>query len=254
MKNLKKFLPLLVLALLILAACTNPLSKNTSEVQVDTEVIEQPIIAEDVASVGISDLTFGPNMKCSMLRNTDNRQDCEMQVNETIGMMLEHEIASSFDVKRCKELPASIAEMCTNRLTDSGVQGPVSDEDKVIFREAMRGTSPEITEENEEGETPFLFPVYDIANCSQLKTSGYKAYCEKRITEKIDSNKLEEIIQSGDSKRCDELVSEDHRLECEMFFGIYVVSEHSEEPVPELLEEPMDGVFYEESIDADIAQ
>ena len=224
MKNLKKFLPLLVLALLILAACTNPLSKKTPEVQVDNEVVEQPVITEDATSVEISDLTFGPNMKCSMLKDSDNRQNCEIQVNEMIGVMLEHEITSSFDAKRCKELPASIAEMCRIQLTESGVQGPVSDEDKVIFNEAMRGTSPDITEENGEGETPFLFPVYDVVKCAQLKTPGYKAYCEKLVTERIERNKLEQIIEAGDVARCDELEAEDYKMECKLSFGVDIAS------------------------------
>lgn len=223
MKNLKKFLPLLVLALLILAACTNPLSKKTSEIQVDTGATEQPIITDEPASVEISDSMFSSNMQCDMLKNSENRQDCEIQINDMIGMMLEHEITSNFDVKRCKELPASIAEICKGHLDESGVQGPVPDAELAMFRAAMRGTSPDITEENGEGETPFLFPVYDVVKCSQLKTPGYKAYCEKFVIERIEQGTLEQIIESGDANRCDELDSENYKMECKLFFGVDII-------------------------------
>ncbi|RLA00112.1 MAG: hypothetical protein DRQ47_09975 [Gammaproteobacteria bacterium] len=216
---------MLVLALLILAACTNPLAKETPVKVVNSPVATQPAVPE------VSDSILNSNMQCDMLKNSENRQNCETQINDMIGMILQEEITSSFDLKRCKELPSDIAERCESRLTESGVQGPVSDADKVIFNEAMRGTFPDITEENGEGETPFLFPVYDVVKCSQLKTPGYKAYCEKLITEQIEQDILEQIMQSDDASRCDELNSEDMITNCKQFFGVDIATEVGAVPV-----------------------
>lgn len=221
MNSLKKFLPLLVLALLILAACTNPLAKKTSEVQVDTGVTAQPTGVGEIITPEVSGSRFGSDMKCSMLKNAENRQACESQINDMIGMMLESEIIDSFDVNRCKELPVGFAADCEMQLADTSVKGPVSDAELAMFREAVRGTLPE---QGEEGEIP-SFPVYDKTKCAQLKTPGYKEYCEKQVTARIEQEELDQIVQSGDINRCNELKTEDIIINCKEFFGVEVEPE-----------------------------
>lgn len=263
MENLKKLFPLPILALFVLAACTNPLSKEAPAEVVDSPVTVQPVSTEETTPVEILDFSFSSTMTCNLLKNADRRRDCEIQLSEMVGVMLETDIVDSFDAKRCKELPSGVAKVCESSIAESGVQGPVSEEDLAMFNEIMRGSSPDINLENGEGETPFLFPVYDITMCSQLKTSGYKEHCEKLVSERIERNKMDEIFQSDDSSRCDELVSEDNKLECELFFGIGVElelalpEEHVELPedtsadeelVPELPKEPIEGLLYEELV------
>jgi len=230
MNDLKKFLPLPVLALLILAACTNPLAKEAPEKVMDSDVATQSASVEEAALPEMPESRYGSGLKCSLLKSADKRQDCEIQVNEMIGMMLESEIVGSFDVKRCKELPSEVAERCENRLAEAGVQGPVSDEELEMFREAIRGTSLALNKENEEGETPMSQPVYDSSKCAKLKTSGYKEYCESQVVYRIDQYKLDEIIMSDNSARCDELKNEDFKTMCKQFFGEESVAPETVEP------------------------
>jgi hypothetical protein len=233
MKNLKKFLPLPVIALLVLAACTNPFAKKATREVVETEVTVTPAPVEEVVTPEEFVSIYGANMKCSLLKDEDNRQDCEAQINDVIGSMLHSEIVSSFDVKRCKELSGQIAADCEAHIAGTGVEGPVTNEDLAIFSEAVQGTFPD-PDLNGEGEIPYIAPVYDITMCSQLKTPGYKAHCEKLIAEQIELSKMDEIIQSDDPKRCDELENEYYKIDCKLFFGIEVA--------PEVFDDLIEGV------------
>ncbi|MBU1016421.1 hypothetical protein KJ657_05040, partial [Patescibacteria group bacterium] len=47
-----------------------------------------------------------------------------------------------------------------------------------------------------------------------------KEYCEKQIREHEEQNKLDQIIQSNDVSRCDELSEEVYSTLCRSFFGI----------------------------------
>ena len=225
--HFKKFSFLLLLTPFVLTACTNPFAKKKiTEAVVPTHVVVQA--DKDNEKVGKTSDTvvennqyvsrYGKNMKCSNLKNAEKQKMCEMQINDVVGAMLEAEIIESFDVGRCDELPADVAQNCKNRLTETGVQGPVSASERELFSEIMRGKYPEMNE----GDSEILsYPTYDKSKCAELHSSGYRAYCEKKIAEREARNQLEEVIQAGDVNRCDEFSDDDLKRECKMFFGVF---------------------------------
>lgn len=218
MKNLRRILPLALLTLLVVTAC----NKESGTKVPTTVTVKEPVAQEQPAAVneGESDIPvfrYGANMKCDLLKSAERRQECEMQINEIIGSMLESEIISGFDISRCSELPNAIGQNCQKRLTESGVKGPVPAEEVMIFNEIQRGTF------SEDPENPM--PVYDSARCAELKAVGYKEYCEKRVAERAERNKFEEVIMSNDRSRCDELSAEESKNECRRFFGIEAAEE-----------------------------
>jgi hypothetical protein len=225
METLKKLLPLPAISLLILAACANPLTQEpapqapTPTPTDQTQPAETPPIPTDTPeTTQAPESRYGTNLKCSDLNNAENRQNCELQMNDLVGIMLESEIINSFDSKRCKELPEDIAADCEARLNESGIQGPISSTELALFREATQGTFPD-PEELTEG---LPVPTYDISKCSQLTAPGYKAHCEKQINNRLQLAKLDEIIQANDVNRCDELTDEDTVTQCKLFFGVEV--------------------------------
>src|SRR5690606_5580442 len=110
--------------------------------------------------------------------------------------------------------PSNIAETCESTLAESGVQGPVSQEEILAFAEALRGTFPEIDVD----EADPLFPTYDPSQCSVLTTPGYKEYCENQIARQVEQFTFDQIIQSGDVGRCDEL-QDDLMAQCQSLLG-----------------------------------
>jgi len=212
MNNFKKILSLSVLALVVLAAC----AEEEKAQEVKTTVQVQPTVTETVEGAEAEEANvsrYGTALNCSKLQQAGNEENCEIQVNDVVGVMLEDEIRNSFDAKRCQELPADIAERCANEITTTGVQGPVSEGERAMFVEAQRPSYPEDAEE--EGE-----PVYDKTKCAGLETSGYKTYCERMIDNRMDHAKLESIFESNDVNRCDELVTENIKQDCKQYFEI----------------------------------
>lgn len=209
MNNLKKIAPLPVLALLVLAACTNPLAKEASQ-----QVMEKSATGSEVTTEA-SGSRFEAGLKCSKLKVAMNRDSCEQQVNNLIGSMMESEILESFDMKRCKDLPSDLSGRCEEQLADSGIQGPVSADEMAIFAEAVAGTFPE---PDESGIVPA--PTYDKAACGQLTTPGYKEYCEDVVTRRMERDQLDQIYQTGSVNDCDTLTSEDAVFDCKLFFGV----------------------------------
>ena len=228
MNNLKKLLPL-VLTLVVLAACG---AKEKMDAEVDTTVQVQPTVNE-VAEGAVSEETnvsrYGTGLNCGVLQRAESKERCEVQINDVIGMMLEEEIRDSFDAKRCQKLPDDLAESCVNDIAKTGVQGPITDEERMVFEEALLPSYPAIDEEG--GEDASARPVYDKAKCAELKTPGYKEHCEKAVADRMDREKLDEIVDSGNVSRCEELVTESVRNDCKSYFGI-------ESPEPEPVEEP----------------
>ncbi len=218
MNKLKTILPLVVLALLVLAACTNPLSKKPVVEPVKTTVSTpaQDPTATVATAVKIVDSIDGKKPGCNLLKDSKNRQACEIQINDLVVGMLKSEIFSSFDLKRCKELESEIVEDCEERISATGVVGPISEEDLLIFGEVMHGASPEFDEE--EG-VPDLVTTYDSSKCAELKTAGYKEYCEEQIAKRTDQDKLIQIFLSQDVARCNELKSEDAKANCVRSIG-----------------------------------
>jgi hypothetical protein len=203
-------------------------------------VVQQPGQAQEEAVTqpegpGLGDpfaSRYGTGLKCDLLKTEESRKNCEYQINDMIGSMLESEIMSSFDISRCKELQGEASVNCTSYLTETGVKGPVSAEEMAMFNEAVQGTYPEPTENGEFSP----FPEYDSKKCATLKTEGFKEYCEKQIAQQVEQIKFDEIISSGDVKRCDEFKDENSKNNCKMMFGVEIPQE--EIPAPETVAEP----------------
>lgn len=222
----KKIASLFLFAVLALTACTNPLAKKTAEPLVEKPDVQSIEVVEEVEELEVDDgveryeSRYGANMKCSMLK--DGQERCEQDVNNLIGMMLEEEIMRRFDVNRCGELPGKVADLCKDRLTETGVVGPVSDEELAILSKIMLGTLPEMEEggeENEEGGEAHM-PTYDKARCAELTTSGYKEYCESEVVKRLEQVRLIEVIQSGSVEQCDEFTDEAILLDCKTAFDV----------------------------------
>ncbi|MBN2307270.1 hypothetical protein JXD20_04765 [Candidatus Peregrinibacteria bacterium] len=227
MNNFRKFLPLLVLALMVLAACAKEQMgqevKTMVQVQPATEAATDDADTEEM----VRESRYGMGLKCSMLKNTQTQQECEVELNDVIGSMLSSEIVSTFDAKRCKELAPAVAADCESKIAAMGVQGPVSEEERAMFAEAIKPVRPEAAgPDAEEAES-----IYDKTKCAELKTPGYQAYCEKTIDSRMDQDKLGSIVESDNVSRCDELVTESLREDCRAYFGIE--PEEVEEETPD---------------------
>lgn len=231
MKILNKIFPLVLLSLFVLTACSGtPSDSSTTRMPAAQEAP-----ADETAPVSM----YGTKMNCNMLKNTEQRQNCEMQMNDMIGGMLEAEIVSAFDISRCRELPGEIGTRCQEHLNATGVQGPVRAEEIELYKTILRGTF------DENLEMPSV--IYDAVPCAELKTTGYREYCESQVAVRIDQNKFHEIISSNNKNLCDELITETFRDDCRQFFGEGITEEMivpaevtetiPEEPVMEVMED-----------------
>lgn len=218
MKNLNKLILPLFVASFVLAGCASnePMAPNNAPgaQQPSPQQGQQAQSAPSNTGAPVSNVPvsrFGKEMKCDVLKAKDAQQNCEMQINDMIGGMLESEIISSYDIGRCSELPAGVAKSCQDRLSATGVKGPVPDEEIAMFNDIMRGTP------NKDPKNPGI--TYDSTKCAQLKTPGYKEFCEARLSERADQQKLNQIIQSKDKKGCDTLTTQTMKDDCKRFFG-----------------------------------
>lgn len=208
---MKKNLSISFLTFLVLSACSS-VPPKTAEIGTAKQPAfseTAPVTEEVMAEFPVSH--YGSNMKCDVLKDVQRQKECEMQINDMIGSMLESEIVASYDVDRCKELPADVATRCQERLNEIGVKGPVSAEEISLFDEITQGTV------SADQENPKR--VFDSARCVELKTTGYKEYCGRRIVEHADQEKMMEIILSENKNRCNELATENAKNDCKRFFG-----------------------------------
>jgi len=157
-------------------------------------------------------------------------EGCLEEVNSFIEEMLSDEIVLTFDLARCDELGINEAGDCKSKIERTGVVGPISTQEILALEQVMTETEPEYQENEETGEE-FLIKEggYDINKCAGLTTSGLKKYCEEQLNELIQEDILDEIIDSEDSSRCDELKIERLKNKCKEEFEIYT-EEPEEEP------------------------
>lgn len=194
MQNAVKILSLGLIATVVLTACSNPLSKKVEENEMGVGRVKTEVVVAEVVEPA-----YGSKMECGRLKTEKGRQGCELQVNEMIGHMLRQEIVNTFDVGRCSELPDEVAKSCKKSLTETGVQGPVPAEEMAMFEDISRGRSG--------------------VQCADLKTPGYKAYCDREMNERSQRNLFNEIVISEDSGRCSELSDASFREQCSTYFN-----------------------------------
>lgn len=206
----------LLLSIFILSACEFVTENPSNEVN-NIQKEESSSDSNDSLSL-VNRSRYNENLNCNMLKNAESRQNCERQLNDTVGMLLEREILASYDVSRCSQLGGDMASRCENTLNETGVKGPASAEEIALFDEIIRGervvTSPELS------DNPFRSVSYDEEKCSELKTEGFKEYCVKTVKERMERNTFEEIIMSKDQSRCDEITNTAYKNDCLRLFGV----------------------------------
>ena len=161
---------------------------------------------------------FG-EMSCDLLKLEENRVSCKARMNDMIGLLLDSEIMDTFDIARCSIFPEATANSCKQRIEATGVKGPISAEEREIFNQAMSPVMVEVSE----GSSAMPGFTFDIKKCAGLTTAGFKAHCENLVNERIDQQKLREIVSAGDVRRCAELVSTSSQERCRMMLGEFPV-------------------------------
>jgi hypothetical protein len=223
MKNSRIYLlPLLLITLMLTACATVPADNvpsdqaQTVEEQLSTpeQNVVQPGGGEAELPVLSIQSRYGQKMSCDLLADEAERASCFVRIQDLIGISLENEIMTTFDAGRCQLFPAEMAAECQKRIADTGVKGPLSPEDRAALQKALQPVMPEMPAE---GETPDAVPpqpTFDSKLCQPLKAEGLRAYCEKTLAERIDQQKLSEIIASGEIARCDQLTQDTYREQC----------------------------------------
>lgn len=197
MKLFEKISVLFVLSLVLLAGCNSSFEKEEPEQQLTQEVTE---------------VTY----ECEDLNNEISRENCFSEIEDVVLNELNNEILSTFDLNRCAELSQEMADECEAIIQESGVEGPISDDQVVALEDAL-SLSYETSESEEDAEG---VAYYDKTKCASLTAKGLKEYCEKQIDELIEEEKMIEIIQDGDTTKCDELENETFRERCRIELGI----------------------------------
>jgi hypothetical protein len=195
----------LLLCVLVLSACTNPLKKA------ETAKDGTPGLAQQ------EQVTYS----CNDLKNDTLRANCKRQINSVILDAMNSEIINAFDAQRCVKLPQDMADICAQTIKDSGVQGPIADDQVQALRNAMDLTYK--TTQAAEGE-PMIEGegYYDISKCAALTAPGLKEYCEKQLNAHIQQEKMFKIIEAGDATKCDELTDEQNKTTCKIELGVAV--------------------------------
>ena len=192
MLKIPKLFSIMIVLIILLAGCDNPFAKQQGETGVKQSGTKSSIKTE--APVKKKALT------CNVLKSAKRNNECKEMINEFVSDALYREIIETFDLKRCKELlTADDTKRCTERIKQTGIKGPLSDEEVNNLHTAMRGT--------------------DLAACDAFKDEGAKTYCSKSVNQRIEQDKVNEIIEAGDVKRCDEIKDEDNKQFCKEVLG-----------------------------------
>lgn len=222
----QKIAPVSVLLMAIsLSACATVPADNVpsdqalnqsvaEQISMSEQNVMQPGGAEAEPPVPSMQTRYGQKMSCELLADESERAACAVRVQDMIGMFLENEIMASFDAGRCQLFPAEMAAECQKRIADTGVTGPISAEERVALQRALQPVMPEMPAEGEATDVLPPQPTYESKLCQPLKAEGLRAYCEKTLAERIDQQKLSEIIASGESARCDQLTQDTYREQC----------------------------------------
>ncbi len=236
---MKKQLSLLVLVLFILSGCTVQfLDKN--ENVATSQLLEKQQELQIKGSVDIMNEMMmekeGVRKKitCDMLGSDNSKKECENMISETAESMLSSEIRRTFDIARCDMLSSWNADSCKSRIEKSGIKGPITEQEIKDLRVAQKCTYKKT--ENRKQETGNEEPmdmikemmmeeegecVYDVSKCGVLTTTGLKEYCEGKVNNRIEEEKVWKIVEAGDSAKCDTLKTDNAKDSCKMQLGVY---------------------------------
>ena len=230
---MKKHLSLLIIGIFLLSGCTIPYLNDSQEesLEVEVNVVPDEIITEKVVQEVFVDeeMEVEKIFNCDMLRTESFKKDCKNMINEVAADMLSSEIRRNFNISRCDELSDFNVENCKKRIEKTGIKGPITEKEtedlriaqRCVYKSLVNEGSEEINEEESKCE-------YDITKCSVLITPGLKGYCEKKINEKLEQDKIWEIVELGDVIKCDTLTSNNAKSTCKMELGVYIEDEMPE--------------------------
>ena len=256
MNSFKKFLPLLVFSLLVLAACSKTpkpgVSTVPTDVMVKDEVTEDTMTEENMMENDTGEgeeaepePRFEKNLSCGEIKQEDLRLNCENQLNELVASTMFSAARKYFDFSMCKDLPKSFVGECEAYIDGTGVKGPVTEAELVIYNEAIQPVRVE-TEEGEDIVAGLTSPTYDKTKCAQLTTSGFREYCESRVDSRAEQAKFEEIVNRGTVAQCDQLTNSGLKSNCKFSFGVFEEPEEVSAPADEEMEGGMEEAVDEE--------
>ena len=184
------------------------------------------------------------DMKCDMLSDKKMREDCLSSVNRTIADFLYSDIVNTFDINRCDKLNSYNIESCKNFIKNSGVKGPISLDAYEAFKNAttMIFEQGECKEECDDDNVCISLECtegrsyYDINKCDALSAPGLSAYCRKIVNQRMDEEKVMQVVESGKSSECNQFSDSSLKNQCNSYFGIFPEEDDfliQEEPVME---------------------
>ena len=186
-QNYLKISFILVISLILLAGCKGSPGQT-----------EQPKAPPALESI-----------TCDTLKTKSRQDECRAAINSVAINILSSEILETFDLNRCKETSNLALGECEKYITETGVQGPITDSEVIALSEA---TKPD--------PTTNTYGIDNITKCMNLSTPGLKEYCEKQVNKLIEREAMLKIIQSGDAKRCDELKNDENKQVCKTQLGV----------------------------------
>ena len=134
---------------------------------------------------------------CEVINNADNQTECLSDIQNFIDQYLFSEGLTYFDIEQCGKISnIDRQKECEDKVNASGISGPITDDESVTLKTAMR--------------------LADDEQCAGLTTLGLKEYCEKQNQEKRDRKLLKNILLGADKKieRCEEIITESIKQNC----------------------------------------
>lgn len=170
------------------------------------------------------------NLSCEMIVNPALEAECLNEVDEIIAKSIESEIRTTFNVSRCAELSEYSAQACKDFIEASGVKQAISYEDSVHLNKILYAPMQEQTSEGQE----FAEEAYwDVEACNSV-AGPVQSYCRQLIQTRIENDKLDAILEAGDSTGCDTLVIDEVKKACQQSFEIFVEPEDQDEQALDL--------------------
>jgi hypothetical protein len=236
---------ILSFAVVILTACSDMQPISSEEIVDDMGTQEMIDMETDMEMEGddgepvegsvleLDESSLVKDFSCDSLEDSVEVENCRNEINYLIAQMLQEEIVSAYDLNRCDELDGVMIDNCRLLIEETGIKGPISKEDRQLLQEAMQRVYTEVQGEDD-NEVRSEEGYYDINKCDALSASnGLQAYCKGRVQERIDNEKVWEIVLNGTVEDCSQL-SDTARQMCEFEFGVY-------DDVVEEVEEPSEG-------------
>jgi len=154
-------------------------------------------------------------MSCDNLIHEENQKTCHEQTEKLISSYYSQEILDYFDSGRCAELTPDSVQNCQDMISQTGVKGPITSEEKSLLDKNLQ--LDETTQK------------FDLKECAGMKTPGLQAYCQKQVQVKIDEWTLEEAYKNKDKTMCQSIISEESKNRCEA-----LVDNLEKNPTPEV--------------------